>query len=161
MAAAPKGVCEHDAATGNRAGCKTMDHLLALALHLLLFVFKGRVSVTGSIRKDVRCERCELCFTYEMTRSVSEVASNIRDPVETHAALGLRIALEDECDMFPCPTCGWYQRHMVEFARRRATRNVRWWLLGGFVWVVCFFLAATDRFPSLFRGCFLRSALWG
>jgi hypothetical protein len=31
---------------------------------------------------------------------------------------------------------------MVLFARRRAMRNIKLWLLGTFVWVVSFFLAA-------------------
>src|SRR5258708_5240370 len=106
-----------------------------LIVHAIIEVCKPRISVTGSLCKDVRCEKCRTAYSYEMTRTVKEAGHGSWDALQLRAALRLRVALAEENELRPCPLCGWYQSPMVRFARRQAMRNVRWWLLGAFFWV--------------------------
>jgi hypothetical protein len=109
-----------------------------LLLHAIFEALKTRVSVTGSVRKEVRCEKCATAYSYEMTRTVGEAGHDQRVALQLRAGLRLQVALAEEHELRPCPLCGWYQCPMVRFARRQAMHNVRWWLLGAFIWVASF-----------------------
>ena len=80
------------------------------------------MDATGSVMKQVRCERCGYQYSYEMTRtaigSYSGFALTRQEADEkaaANAAQRLKTMLETECDVVPCPSCGALTRQMKKF----------------------------------------------
>jgi hypothetical protein len=98
-------------------------------IHLIIWLMQNRASRSGSVMKTVRCENCTLSYEYEMRRTVKLRGETARETLAAEAERRLRKQLAQECDPVPCPSCGWYQRHMVEWMRRQAMRHVPAWVL--------------------------------
>jgi hypothetical protein len=98
-------------------------------IHLLIWLMQNRASRSGSVMKTVRCENCTLSYEYEMRRTVKLRGEAATDALAAEAERRLRKQLAQECDAVPCPSCGWYQRYMVEWIRRRAIRHVPVWVV--------------------------------
>jgi hypothetical protein len=117
-------------------------------VHLIIWLLSNRVTRSGSVLKTVRCENCTLCYEYEMRRTVKLEGLDSEEVLAKRAEQTLWRKLADESDPIPCPACGWYQRHMVEQARRDAARHVPAWV--GWLVVVtallstCAVLSAAD-----------------
>jgi hypothetical protein len=107
-----------------------MEHLIFLIVQWLV---ETKVTRSGSVLKKVRCENCTLDYEYEMHRTVKLHADAAKDELARRAELRLQRQLDEECDLVPCPYCGWYQRHMIERARQVATQAVPAWVIVGFL----------------------------
>ena len=94
-----------------------------------------------TIARDVSCEQCGLDYVYRMERQAKGSGSSLyflddhgaQDRAQASAQRALRKKLEDECDVVPCPGCGWVQGEMVRKAKRD---HVRWLIRAG-VFVIC------------------------
>jgi hypothetical protein len=73
------------------------------------------VEAQGQTIKEVRCEACERCYTYELKRFGFGTDS-------TRAAEDLKEKLDVGFEVIPCPDCGWYQANMLPEMRRRHRR---------------------------------------
>jgi hypothetical protein len=82
-------------------------------------------SCTLRAPKTECCEKCEVKYVYNMTRTGTgwgfsflgvdyERAQRL---AEARAARNARRALERESDVVPCPRCGWIQSHMARVVR--------------------------------------------
>jgi hypothetical protein len=98
-------------------------------VHLIIWLMQTRVVRSGSVTKTVRCENCTLGYEYELRRRVWVSGESSKEELAREAERRLSRQLEEESDLVPCPSCGWYQRHMVEQARRDATRKVPAWVV--------------------------------
>jgi hypothetical protein len=98
-------------------------------IHLIIWLLETRVSRAQSVTKKVRCENCTLDYEYEMHRSVRLHGMASREALSQNAERMLHQRLATECDLAPCPACGWFQRHMVEQARRDALRHIPAWVV--------------------------------
>jgi hypothetical protein len=106
-----------------------MGGLIHLIAHLAIWLSENRVKRWGSVRKAVRCENCTLPYEYEMRRTVRLHGEASKEMLAAEAERRLRKQLATECDLVACPSCGWYQQHMIEQARNRATRHVPGWVV--------------------------------
>jgi hypothetical protein len=79
----------------------------------------------GAVPKTVRCEACNLKYSYLLSREASVPA---RDwwgkAAQQQASDDLRKLLARGCDPVPCPKCGWYQRDMVKRVRHLRYRTL-------------------------------------
>lgn len=98
-------------------------------VHLIIWLMQNKASRSGSVMKTVRCENCTLGYEYEMRRRVTLRGEAAKEALAAEAERRLRKQLAQECDAVPCPSCGWYQRHMIEQVRRQAMRHVPGWIL--------------------------------
>ena len=94
-----------------------------------MYIGKTFISTrSGSIIKEVNCEKCRLRYFYEMTRTGEGSASAPYMLGQEHAAGSaedlakkrLIKKLETESDMVACPKCGHVQPYMVGSVRSRA-----------------------------------------
>ena len=94
-----------------------------------MYIGKTFISTTsGSIIKEVNCEKCRQRYFYEMTRTGEGSASAPYMLGQNHAAGSaedlakkrLIKKLETESDMVACPKCGHVQPSMVDSVRSRA-----------------------------------------
>jgi hypothetical protein len=98
-------------------------------IHLIIWLSQTRVKRSGSVTKRVRCENCTLDYEYEMRRTVKLQGETAKEVLDREAERQLRKQLAQESDPGPCPSCGWYQQHMIDMARRHAMRNVPTWVV--------------------------------
>jgi hypothetical protein len=98
-------------------------------VHLIIWLLQNKATRSGSVTKAVRCENCTLSYEYEMRRTVTLRGEATRDALAREAEWRLQKQLAQECDLVPCPSCGWYQQHMVERMRRQALRHVPGWVV--------------------------------
>jgi hypothetical protein len=98
-------------------------------VHLIIWLMQNKASRSGSVIKTVRCENCTLSYEYEMRRTVKLRGESSKEALAAEAERRLCKQLAQECDPVPCPSCGWLQRHMVEWVRRQALRHVPAWLV--------------------------------
>jgi hypothetical protein len=83
-------------------------------------------TLTGRVPKFVCCERCGQEYVYLLETSAvgRDVSVLFLDDAgaekraESRAYAGLRSALETECAVVPCISCGHVQQHMLPQARR-------------------------------------------
>jgi hypothetical protein len=118
-------------------------------VHLIIWLIQTRVSRSGSVTKKIRCENCTLSYEYELRRTVKLMGESSKEALGRQAESQLRKELEEGSDPVPCPACGWYQRHMIERARREAMRKVPAWivivLISTAITTTVALLWATDR----------------
>jgi hypothetical protein len=103
-------------------------HWISWLIHILIdFAIdhaKRRSIRLGTTLKRVECEQCHCGYEYEMHRKVTVRALRSQATVDHRAEAALRRKLKGDCDLVPCPECGWYQSHMLRFVRRRYCRSV-------------------------------------
>jgi hypothetical protein len=83
-------------------------------------------TVRGRAPKLVQCEGCGHEYVYFLERAASGLGKSVLflDNEGAQAAAGARAQaelmtrLEEACETVPCPACGLYQQHMVDYARR-------------------------------------------
>jgi len=100
----------------------------------------------GQIQKEVRCERCDCEYTYQMIRRGSGRSTSVyglgektaKQQAQNVAGVKLAKLLQRQHDPVACPDCGWIQSYMVEDLRRRAHRWIMKlaWVLAAIL-VVC------------------------
>jgi hypothetical protein len=98
-------------------------------VHLIIWLLQNKASRSGIVTKTVRCENCTLSYEYEMRRTVTLRGEATEEALAREAEWRLRKQLAQECDPVPCPSCGWYQQHMIEQVRRQALRHVPGWMI--------------------------------
>jgi hypothetical protein len=109
-------------------------------------------SVEGKVPRFVTCEQCGHAFGYWLKRTGAGSASSYlgigmiggRERASSRAEDNLEQRLRTECDAVPCPSCGWYQEHMIE-----QTRHERYGWLVRVGWL----LFAVAVFAFVFGGC--------
>src|SRR5438874_2630964 len=87
-------------------------------------------AATGSIVRDVTCEKCGCAYHYRLVRrgeghGHSPYHLNNRGAERrAHDRAQRRLAkmLARDVDPVPCPDCGWIQQEMVHEVRRRRLR---------------------------------------
>ena len=99
---------------------------------------------TGSMVKQMRCEKCGGDFSYEVVRRTMGVAHSpygLRNKAAQAEALNVAAKklvkkLKSAVDPVPCPKCGWFQEHMVKELRRRDQRWMLWvgWVGATLAW---------------------------
>jgi hypothetical protein len=104
------------------------------------------VTVSGSVIKQVKCEKCQCDYAYEMFGQNTRTADNSlghaavaggligaviavavtaasggtsEDRLRAQAQANLDRSLAKRCEPVPCPACGWYQAEMVRESRTR------------------------------------------
>src|SRR5437762_6688980 len=117
-------------------------------------------SVSGSVEKAVRCERCGRYFTYTLSRrvvaeavaplNVGREAAVVRAQARAHQAL--REKLQDAVDPHPCPGCGHVQSEMVVEAKKR-------WFLGSTAAGLLIAIVA-GLGPGVYRSLIYHVAFW-
>lgn len=78
----------------------------------------------GSIVKQVVCENCSLTYVYEMERTAGVMGFPSEKKAKRIVEQKLRKKLELDCDLVPCPHCGWYQKDMIKRGRKKAGNQV-------------------------------------
>jgi hypothetical protein len=94
---------------------------------------------SGRVPRFVTCEQCSHGYGYWLERTGFGGAHSYfgigmiggRDRAASRAEANLEQRLRTECDAVPCPSCGWYQEHMIPQARRE---KFGWLYRGG--WIV-------------------------
>src|SRR3954464_13820027 len=89
--------------------------------------------VAGSVIRDVRCERCNGEYAYELSRNGVGVGTALyylfqgaaKRRAQRNAAKHLAKALATDEELVPCPGCGYVQQKAVLAARRRAYRPMK------------------------------------
>ena len=104
-----------------------MGGLIHLIAHLAIWLSHNRVKRSGRILRTVRCENCTLSYEYAMQRTVKLHGESAEEVLAAEAERQLRKQLATECDLVPCPSCGWYQQHMIDQARKQAKGHVPGW----------------------------------
>jgi hypothetical protein len=100
-----------------------MDFLEAIA-HLVRLYYEEKDVRTGTVWKYVECENCHREYVYQLRRSAGAKGFPSRQELPRLASLALERRLERDCDLVPCPVCGWYQQAMIRKARRKARRDM-------------------------------------
>jgi hypothetical protein len=80
----------------------------------------------GKAVKKVHCESCGNDYVYLMKRGfegletawLSSTEKKAKDMSKMKAVLGLQMMLDADCELIPCPECGWYQPNMVKKIRQ-------------------------------------------
>jgi hypothetical protein len=112
-------------------------------------------TVTGTVFKTVRCEKCQTEYAYPVTRTASDRGTGFlflddkgaMGRAEGGAKEALRRELDNAIEAVPCPGCGWYQATMIPLLQSRVCASLRSggaWLLaqsGLFLFLLCCFLA--------------------
>lgn len=91
-----------------------------------------KTTVSGTVVRRVRCEKCACAYAYELVRAASGAATSLYllnnegadYRARTRAHKKLRRALERGVEPVQCPDCGWFQAEMVQEARRRTVRGL-------------------------------------
>jgi len=102
-----------------------------------MFVYVGRnftAALSGSVVRDVTCEKCGCAYHYQLTRRgqgsgtapyyINQGGAQRR--AERGAKKSLEKQLARDTDPVPCPDCGWFQSPMVREIRRRSMRWLNW-----------------------------------
>lgn len=127
-------------------------------IHLIILLLLTRVRRSGSVTKKVRCENCTLGYEYELRRTVKLAGESSKEALGRQAEDRLRKELEEGSDLIPCPSCGWYQRPMIERARREALRKVPAWIV--FVLVTTAITTTVALLCATDRARFGRMPVW-
>jgi hypothetical protein len=83
----------------------------------------ARYTLRGEALKTVRCEQCRCYYVYKMVRQATGEATSLfsigaERRARSRAEEQLRAALVLDCDVVPCPECGWVHSAMIPEARR-------------------------------------------
>ena len=100
-----------------------------------MFVYVGRnyrAAVSGTVIKDVRCEKCGCEYLYRMIRRGEGSGSSPyylnNEGAQRRANAGAKRQLQKllarGVDPVACPDCGWLQAQMVRELRRRSLRGL-------------------------------------
>lgn len=89
--------------------------------------------VSGTIVRQVTCERCSFAFEYDITRTAAGYGISpygVNDDgaarrAANHAERNLAELLAHAADPVPCPECGWLQADMVQESRARQWGTLR------------------------------------
>lgn len=87
----------------------------------MIIIVHHTAHVNGTASKSVQCEQCGMPFQYQIRRAASATADSFygiaakwtQNRAHRKATRLLEQKLEQEFDVVPCPTCGWYQKEMV------------------------------------------------
>jgi hypothetical protein len=89
-------------------------------------------TMSGTVRKWVRCEHCAAEFVYLMQRTVagsgfivlSIDGARASQRAQATAERQLEKSLEHDFELVPCPSCGSYQSYMVERLRTKSRSDL-------------------------------------
>ena len=119
-----------------------------------------RSKATGSILKDVACERCRGRFRYRMIRTAEGRDDaplfigneEAREGAEVKAEERLDAMMESHFDAVACPHCGAYQTYMLPLLRNR--RVPPWLVIVGFFvgWFLSQYLPTSHWFLAAMGG---------
>jgi hypothetical protein len=95
--------------------------------------------MVGKRTRRATCEKCRVHYYYDMVRAgVGAGESGLflgretaRDEADINARISLQEQLEEDCDIVPCPYCGWLQADMVAKLRKGKHRWLHW--VGGLI----------------------------
>lgn len=132
------------------------------------------VSVTGRAPKLVQCEKCGQEYVYLLEASTVGQDTSVlftddagaQQRAESRALAGLRSALDTECAVVPCITCGHVQQHMVPQARKMhrkwmKTAAIYSFGLGGFLFLPAMVVTLLANGPGGTEGNWTASVvLW-
>lgn len=90
-----------------------------------------RASNTGTRLVEVRCEKCDGTYFYELTREGSGTECSAyflfedwaRDTAATKAKSDAERRLASEAELVPCPHCNWINEELIEGYRRSCYRG--------------------------------------
>jgi hypothetical protein len=96
------------------------------------------VTVKMSAPRFVTCEKCGHGYGYWVDRTATSSATTSvlglpvggADRLVTDAEIKAQDRLKYACEAVPCPECGWYQRHMLDRARRE---HFAWLVIAGWI----------------------------
>ncbi len=129
-----------------------------LPVHILFgqsFTAKAR----GMVVREVRCERCQGDYIYQLHRTapgsaysflyLDDAGAKLR--AEQRAQKKLHAMLAADQDAVPCPVCGCLQPAMVRIAKRRWRTTLVTLLAFGSLWGGLACLIAKDKAPDMLR----------
>jgi hypothetical protein len=101
-----------------------------------VFIYIGKnftATVTGSVVREIQCERCESAYGYQLSRVAQGTASApyyiaqgaAQRRAERSAAKRLAKLLEHDEELVPCPGCGHVHTRAVLAARRRSYKPLK------------------------------------
>jgi len=124
-----------------------------------VFIYVGKTfnaTATGTVIKEVNCEKCALRFYYELARVAAGEADapyymgqgSAEERAQRRAQQNLAGKLQVDCEVVPCPQCGHVQQAMVRFLRGRMYRTLRvlTWVLPIAGLVLTWVMAAMAKF---------------
>ncbi len=87
---------------------------------------KHTASETGTRLVEVRCEKCDCTYFYELTRVGTGTESSpyflledwARDTAVAKAKADVERRLASEAELIPCPRCNWINEELIEGYRR-------------------------------------------
>lgn len=103
-----------------------------------VFSKRYRKQVTGTVQKQVICEKCGNRYDYRVERAGEGEGESLyfldnegaSDRAASRAAESLEYKLQQAVEAIPCPQCNWVQEIMVRELRRRAAAPWWWIALG-------------------------------